>query len=220
MDPSSFPVLLVAFGLGYALGSIPFGLLLTRLAGLGDVRQIGSGNIGATNVLRTGRKGLAAATLLLDAAKGAAAVLIANHCFGQTAATIAGFGALLGHIYPVWLKFKGGKGVATFLGVLIGLAWELAALFAIVWLAVAAITRISSLSAMIATVAKRTRASLADTFTPTIGHDVCKGPGTRYVEGLVPLSVSNPLLLAFPFHPNQAGANAQAKAVIARIKRS
>lgn len=153
MDPSSLPVLLIAFGLGYVLGSIPFGLLLTHLAGLGDVRQIGSGNIGATNVLRTGRKGLAAATLLLDAAKGAAAVLIANHCFGQTAATIAGFGALLGHIYPVWLKFKGGKGVATFLGVLIGLAWELAALFAIVWLAVAAITRISSLSAMIATVA-------------------------------------------------------------------
>jgi glycerol-3-phosphate acyltransferase PlsY len=153
MDPSSLPVLLIAFGLGYFLGSIPFGLLLTHLAGLGDVRQIGSGNIGATNVLRTGRKGLAAATLLLDAAKGAAAVLIANHCFGQTAATIAGFGALLGHIYPVWLKFKGGKGVATFLGVLIGLAWELAALFAIVWLAVAAITRISSLSAMIATVA-------------------------------------------------------------------
>ena len=153
MDPSSLPVLLIAFGLGYVLGSIPFGLLLTHLAGLGDVRQIGSGNIGATNVLRTGRKGLAAATLLLDAAKGAAAVLIANHCFGQTAGTIAGFGALLGHIYPVWLKFKGGKGVATFLGVLIGLAWELAALFAIVWLAVAAITRISSLSAMIATVA-------------------------------------------------------------------
>lgn len=153
MDPSSLPVLLIAFGLGYFLGSIPFGLLLTHLAGLGDVRQIGSGNIGATNVLRTGRKGLAAATLLLDAAKGAVAVLIANHCFGQTAATIAGFGALLGHIYPVWLKFKGGKGVATFLGVLIGLAWELAALFAIVWLAVAAITRISSLSAMIATVA-------------------------------------------------------------------
>ena len=153
MDPSSLPVLLIAFGLGYVLGSIPFGLLLTHLAGLGDVRQIGSGNIGATNVLRTGRKGLAAATLLLDAAKGAAAVLIANHWFGQTAATIAGFGALLGHIYPVWLKFKGGKGVATFLGVLIGLAWELAALFAIVWLAVAAITRISSLSAIIATVA-------------------------------------------------------------------
>lgn len=153
MDPSSLPVLLIAFGLGYALGSIPFGLLLTRLAGLGDVRQIGSGNIGATNVLRTGRKGLAAATLLLDAAKGAAAVLIAHAAFGPTAATVAGFGALLGHIFPVWLKFKGGKGVATFLGVLIALAWQLAAIFAIVWLAVAATTRISSLAALIATVA-------------------------------------------------------------------
>ncbi|MFA7307180.1 MAG: glycerol-3-phosphate 1-O-acyltransferase PlsY [Hyphomicrobium sp.] len=153
MAPSSLPVLLIAFGLGYALGSIPFGLLLTRLAGLGDVRQIGSGNIGATNVLRTGRKGLAAATLLLDAAKGAAAVLIAHAAFGPTAATVAGFGALLGHIFPVWLKFKGGKGVATFLGVLIALAWQLAAIFAIVWLAVAATTRISSLAALVATVA-------------------------------------------------------------------
>ena len=153
MDPSSLPVLLIAFGLGYALGSIPFGLLLTRLAGLGDVRQIGSGNIGATNVLRTGRKGLAAATLLLDAAKGAAAVLIAHAAFGPTAATVAGFGALLGHIFPVWLKFKGGKGVATFLGMLIALAWQLAAIFAIVWLAVAATTRISSLAALVATVA-------------------------------------------------------------------
>jgi glycerol-3-phosphate acyltransferase PlsY len=153
MDPSSLPALLIAFGLGYVLGSVPFGLLLTHLAGLGDVRQIGSGNIGATNVLRTGRRGLAAATLLLDAAKGAAAVLVANYCFGPTAAAIAGFGALLGHIFPVWLKFKGGKGVATFLGVLIAMAWEVAAIFAIVWLAVAAVTRISSLSAIVATVA-------------------------------------------------------------------
>ncbi|AGK58708.1 glycerol-3-phosphate acyltransferase PlsY [Hyphomicrobium denitrificans 1NES1] len=153
MDSSSPPELLIAFGLGYLLGAIPFGLLLTHLAGLGDVRQIGSGNIGATNVLRTGHRGLAAATLLLDAAKGAAAVLIANYCFGQTAAAIAGLGALLGHIFPVWLKFKGGKGVATFLGVLSAMAWEVAAIFAIVWLAVAAVTRISSLSAMVATVA-------------------------------------------------------------------
>jgi glycerol-3-phosphate acyltransferase PlsY len=153
MDPSSLPALLIAFGLGYVLGSVPFGLLLTHLAGLGDVRQIGSGNIGATNVLRTGRRGLAAATLLLDAAKGAAAVLVANYCFGPTAAAIAGFGALLGHIFPVWLRFKGGKGVATFLGVLIAMAWAVAAIFAIVWLAVAAVTRISSLSAIVATVA-------------------------------------------------------------------
>ena len=162
MDPSSFPVLLVAFGLGYALGSIPFGLLLIRLAGLGDVRQIGSGNIGATNVLRTGRKGLAAATLLLDAAKGAAAVLIAHACFGPMAAMVAGFGAFLGHVFPVWLKFKGGKGVATFLGVLIALAWKLAAIFAIVWLIVAATTRISSLSALVATIAVPVAACVLD----------------------------------------------------------
>jgi glycerol-3-phosphate acyltransferase PlsY len=153
MDPTSLPVLSIALGLGYLLGSIPFGLLLTRLAGLGDVRQIGSGNIGATNVLRTGRKGLAVATLLLDAAKGAAAVLIAGHFLGQPAAMVAGFGAFIGHIFPVWLKFKGGKGVATFLGVLTAMAWELAAVFAIVWLAIAAALRISSLAAIVATIA-------------------------------------------------------------------
>ncbi len=150
MDHSSFQMLLIALGLGYLLGSIPFGLLLTRAAGLGDVRHIGSGNIGATNVLRTGRKGLAAATLLLDAAKGAAAVLIANHYFGQIPAMYAGLGALLGHDFPVWLKFKGGKGVATYLGVLFAVAWQIAAVFAGVWLAVAAATRISSLAAIIA----------------------------------------------------------------------
>ena len=126
--------LAIAFGLGYLLGSIPFGLLFTRAAGLGDVRQIGSGNIGATNVLRTGRKGIAAATLLFDAAKGAAAVLIADHYFGQGAAILAGLGAFLGHVFPVWLKFKGGKGVATYLGVLLGIVWQAAAVFAVVWL--------------------------------------------------------------------------------------
>jgi glycerol-3-phosphate acyltransferase PlsY len=152
MDPSSLPALSIAFGLGYLLGSIPFGLLLTHLAGLGDVRQIGSGNIGATNVLRTGHKGLAAATLICDAAKGSIAVLIANSLFGPTGAMLAGLGALLGHVFPVWLKFKGGKGVATFLGVLLALAWKLAALFAIVWIAVAAATRISSLAALVATI--------------------------------------------------------------------
>ncbi|HEY8194946.1 MAG TPA: glycerol-3-phosphate 1-O-acyltransferase PlsY [Hyphomicrobium sp.] len=150
MDHSSFQMLLIALGLGYLLGSIPFGLLLTRAAGLGDVRHIGSGNIGATNVLRTGRKGLAAATLLLDAAKGAAAVLIANHYFGPIPAMYAGLGALLGHDFPVWLKFKGGKGVATYLGVLFAVAWQIAAVFTGVWLAVAAATRISSLAAIIA----------------------------------------------------------------------
>ena len=148
-----WPWLFEAFGLGYLLGSIPFGLLLTRAAGLGDVRNIGSGNIGATNVLRTGNKGLAAATLRLDGLKGTAAVLIADHYFGQVPAMLAGLGAFLGHLYPVWLKFKGGKGVATYIGVLAGLVWQGAAVFAAVWLAVAAATRISSLSALIASVA-------------------------------------------------------------------
>lgn len=137
---------------GYLLGSIPFGLLLTRAAGLGDVRKIGSGNIGATNVLRTGNKGLAAATLLLDALKGTAAVLIAGH-FAPEFALAAGFGALLGHLFPVWLGFKGGKGVATYLGVLLGLAWQGALVFAVVWLAMAFLFRYSSLAALTAAVA-------------------------------------------------------------------
>jgi glycerol-3-phosphate acyltransferase PlsY len=145
--------LAVAFVLGYLPGSIPFGFLLTRAAGLGDVRDIGSGNIGATNVLRTGRKSIAAATLLLDVAKGAAAVLIIGSFFGQAAAVCAGLGAFLGHVFPVWLNFKGGKGVATYLGVLIGLVWQAAAVFVLVWIAIAATSRISSLAAMIASVA-------------------------------------------------------------------
>ena len=144
--------LLAALAFGYLLGSIPFGLLITRAAGLGDVRNIGSGNIGATNVLRTGNKGLAALTLILDALKGAAAVLIAG-IFGPELAFIAGFGAFLGHLFPVWLGFKGGKGVATYLGVLAGLAWKVALVFAAVWLAVAFIMRYSSLAALVASVA-------------------------------------------------------------------
>ncbi len=141
---------LVALLLGYLLGSIPFGLILTRLAGHGDVRAIGSGNIGATNVLRTGNKALAAATLLGDALKGTAAVLIAGAWLGPMAALTAGFGAVLGHCFPVWLNFRGGKGVATFLGVLLGLAWPVAIGFALVWIAVAALFRISSLAALTA----------------------------------------------------------------------
>ena len=136
---------------GYLLGSIPFGLLITRAAGLGDVRNIGSGNIGATNVLRTGNKGLAAATLLLDALKGTAAALIAGR-FAPELALAAGFGAFLGHLFPVWLGFKGGKGVATYLGVLIGLAWQCALIFAVVWLAMAFLFRYSSLAALAAAV--------------------------------------------------------------------
>jgi glycerol-3-phosphate acyltransferase PlsY len=143
---------LLALIFGYLLGSIPFGLLLTRAAGLGDVRSIGSGNIGATNVLRTGNKGLAAATLLLDALKGTAAVLIVA-AMDPVAALVAGLGAFLGHLYPVWLGFKGGKGVATYLGVLIAVAWKAALVFAIVWIGLAAITRQSSTAALTAVVA-------------------------------------------------------------------
>lgn len=142
---------IIALIFGYLLGSIPFGLLLTRAAGLGDVRAIGSGNIGATNVLRTGNKGLAAATLILDVLKGTAAVLIAAH-FGPALALWAGFGAFIGHLFPVWLGFKGGKGVATYLGVLISLAWQGALVFAAVWLIVAVIFRYSSLAALTAAV--------------------------------------------------------------------
>ncbi len=140
----------LAFLFGYLLGSIPFGVVLTRIAGGPDLSTIGSGNIGATNVLRTGRKGLAAATLLCDMLKGTAAVLIAAQFAGYDAALIAGLGAFLGHLFPVWLKFKGGKGVATYIGLLIGLAWPGALIFCAIWLAVAAATRYSSLSALIA----------------------------------------------------------------------
>ncbi|WP_181257198.1 glycerol-3-phosphate 1-O-acyltransferase PlsY [Pseudaminobacter soli (ex Li et al. 2025)] len=146
------PYLIVALIFGYLLGSIPFGLLVTRAAGLGDVRKIGSGNIGATNVLRTGSKKLAALTLLLDALKGTAAVLIAG-LYAPEAALVAGLGAFLGHLFPVWLGFKGGKGVATYLGVLIALAWQGALVFAVVWLLVAFLTRYSSLAALVAAVA-------------------------------------------------------------------
>lgn len=145
------PLLLFALVFGYLLGSIPFGLILTRMAGLGDVRSIGSGNIGATNVLRTGNKKLAAATLVLDMLKGTVAVLIAGIASPE-AAIIAGFGAFLGHIFPVWLKFKGGKGVATYLGVLLGLFWQGALIFAAVWLIVAYTSRYSSLAALVAAV--------------------------------------------------------------------
>lgn len=147
---SSAGVLIIALLFGYALGSIPFGLIFTRLAGLGDVRSIGSGNIGATNVLRTGNKKLAAATLLSDMAKGLIAVLIAKQ-FGLEAGIFAGIGAFLGHCFPIWLKFKGGKGVATFVGVMAGLLWQAALVFIAVWLLTWALTRYSSLAALVAT---------------------------------------------------------------------
>jgi acyl phosphate:glycerol-3-phosphate acyltransferase len=149
---SSSAWLPLAFLLGYLLGSIPFGLVLTKFAGTQDLRSIGSGNIGATNVLRTGRKGLAASTLLLDMLKGTLAVVIADHFGGPNAAMLAALGAFLGHLFPVWLKFRGGKGVAVYIGVLIGLFWPAAVVFCAIWLATAVISRYSSLSALVASV--------------------------------------------------------------------
>lgn len=152
-DPISWSLALPYFGLaflfGYSCGSIPFGLIITKMGGLGDVRAIGSGNIGATNVLRTGNKKLAALTLLADFAKGLIAVLVVKH-WGPDMAVFAALGAVLGHIFPIWLKFKGGKGVATYIGVLAGLIWPIAIIFCASWLMAAWLMRISSLSALLA----------------------------------------------------------------------
>jgi glycerol-3-phosphate acyltransferase PlsY len=147
----TLPIALAAIAFGYLLGSIPFGLILTRSAGLGDIRSIGSGNIGATNVLRTGNKKLAAATLLLDALKATAAALIGWYVLGPEAGLLAGFAAFLGHLYPVWLGFKGGKGVATYIGTLLGVAPWMVLVFAAIWLGVAKISKYSSLAALVAT---------------------------------------------------------------------
>jgi len=157
--------------LGYLIGSIPFGLLLTRAAGMGDVRQIGSGNIGATNVLRTGNKGLAAGTLVLDLLKGFAPVALAGHLWGEVAMAFAAGAAVLGHCFPVWLGFKGGKGVATNAGVAFGLAWPLGLAYAFVWLSILAIFRISSLAGMAAVVAAAAAAPLFGypQFFPVLG---------------------------------------------------
>jgi glycerol-3-phosphate acyltransferase PlsY len=160
INPSLLPAYAAAFAFGYFCGSIPFGLILTKLAGTQDIRSIGSGNIGATNVLRTGRRGLAAATLLGDALKGTAAVLLVYAYYGpefryfahELAIPVA-LGAFLGHLFPVWLGFKGGKGVATYIGILIALAWPAALAFCLIWLAVAALTRYSSLAALVASAA-------------------------------------------------------------------
>lgn len=177
-DPISWsfawPYLAAALASGYLLGSIPFGLVLVRLAGLGDIRAIGSGNIGATNVLRTGRKGLALATLLLDSGKGAAALLVAYWLYGPDIAVSAGFGAILGHLFPVWLGFRGGKGVATTLGLLLAAAWPVGALACLTWLAVAAISRFSSLSALLATLLAPAYAKLLDLWlvAPPMGSPV------------------------------------------------
>jgi acyl phosphate:glycerol-3-phosphate acyltransferase len=150
---SALPYDAIAFIFGYLCGSVPFGIVLTRLAGGPDLRSIGSGNIGATNVLRTGRRGLAAATLIGDVLKGTVAVLVIGAVLGRDFALVAAIGAFLGHLFPVWLGFRGGKGVATYIGVLLGLAWPAAIVFCVVWIAVAAVSRYSSLAALIASVA-------------------------------------------------------------------
>ena len=160
MNPHVNTELLLALALGYALGSIPFGLVLTRLSGRGDVRSIGSGNIGATNVLRTGSKGLAAATLVLDALKATAAVVLARTLFGEAAETFAATGALVGHLYPVWLRFRGGKGVATLLGVLIALLPVGAAVYAGLWVALLLLLRISSVAGIAAAASAPVSAAL------------------------------------------------------------
>ena len=159
---------LLALLAGYFLGSIPFGVLLTRAAGAGDLRTIGSGNIGATNVLRTGRKGLAAATLLLDGAKGAVAVLLVRHFSSDLAAAdlsaLAAVGAFFGHCYPVWLRFRGGKGVATLLGLALALSWPCGVIFAIVWLVAALVTRFSSVGGMAAAISTPVSAAFFGAF--------------------------------------------------------
>lgn len=168
---------LYALGLGYALGSVPFGMVLTKLTGAGDLRAIGSGSTGATNVLRTGRKDLAALTLLLDGAKGWLAVWLAWRWWPDAVA-LAGGGAMLGHCFPVWLRFKGGKGVATLMGVALGIAWPIGAIYAIVWLGMLAATRISSVAGMAAAVS----APLAALLT---GHSVEYAPYLTALAGLV-----------------------------------
>jgi glycerol-3-phosphate acyltransferase PlsY len=143
-------IYLLAAIIGYLLGSIPFGLVLTRMAGTADLRTIGSGNIGATNVLRTGHKGLAAATLICDMLKGTLAVIVGGSFGGPTAAMLAATAAFLGHLFPVWLNFKGGKGVAVYIGILLGLFWPAALVFGVIWIATAVVSRYSSLSALVA----------------------------------------------------------------------
>ena len=184
MVTSGAGALILAAALGYLLGSIPFGVLLTRALGLGDLRKIGSGNIGATNVLRTGNKAAALATLLLDGGKGAAAVLIARALAAEDAAQVAGGAAFLGHLFPVWLGFRGGKGVATFLGTLLALAWPVGVAACATWLATAVVSRISSLSALVA-------AALAAVWAGFLGH-----------SGMIWLTVALATLVFWKHLPN------------------
>lgn len=183
----------IALVLGYLLGSIPFGVILTRLAGAGDLRSIGSGNIGATNVLRTGRKGLAALTLLLDSAKGAVAVLTFGHV-DPMLAPIAGFGAFVGHLYPIWLRFRGGKGVATLLGIALALAPLVGLCFAVVWLAALGLSRYSSVGGMSAAIVTPLAAAALGRFDLTLMLLVCallvlwkhRGNIVRLLDGTEP----------------------------------
>jgi glycerol-3-phosphate acyltransferase PlsY len=177
MNALSWPSLLLCAALAYLAGSIPFGLVLTRLAGHGDIRRIGSGNIGATNVLRTGDKKLALLTLLLDGAKGAVATLVAAR-FGPTAAIVAAGASVIGHMFPVWLRFRGGKGVATALGVLLALSWPVGLAAAAVWLATAFLTRYSSLAALIAAAA-----------TPLVAWFAADPPRTALIAGIAALVI-------------------------------
>ncbi|MFN3352074.1 MAG: glycerol-3-phosphate 1-O-acyltransferase PlsY [Brevundimonas sp.] len=182
---------LVALG-GYLLGSIPFGVLLTRAAGAGDVRRIGSGNIGATNVLRTGRNDLALATLVLDAGKGAAALLITRALFdNEAAAAVAGGAAFLGHLFPVWLGFKGGKGVATFFGLLLAAAWPLGLIAGATWIATVAVTRISSTGALAAAL-----------LTPVYGAWLLPALGVEIPASILALSGFTGLLIYIRHHEN------------------
>jgi glycerol-3-phosphate acyltransferase PlsY len=181
-----WPWLLAGLAFGYLLGSIPFGLIFTRLAGLGDIRKVGSGNIGATNVLRTGSKGIAAATLLADAAKGAAAVLLAAWFAGEPVSLAAGLGAVLGHCFPAWLRFKGGKGVATTLGALLAWSWPLGVAACLLWLLLAVLFRISSLSALLGLALTAVLAWLF-AFTPPWGYAVSSPPLAIVISVVVAL---------------------------------
>ena len=193
MPPDSYILL------GYLLGAIPFGLLLTRAAGLGDIRTIGSGNIGATNVLRTGRKGLAAATLLLDALKGAAAVLIAARLAGHEAALWAGLGAVLGHLFPIWLRFRGGKGAATGYGVLIAAAWPVGLAAGAVWLILAKLVRISSFAALGSFAAAPVLAAIITAWTPA---GLGQSAPMQIDWGVVKLALAIAVLVFIRHHAN------------------
>jgi glycerol-3-phosphate acyltransferase PlsY len=186
INATTWPWLLAGLAFGYLLGSIPFGLIFTRLAGAGDIRHVGSGNIGATNVLRTGRKGIAATTLVADAAKGAVAVLAAGWVAGEPAALAAGLGAVLGHCFPAWLGFRGGKGVATTLGSLLAWSWPLGIAACLLWLVLALLFRISSLSALLGLALTAVLAWLFATMPPW-GHVLSSSPMALVISIVVVL---------------------------------